>query len=738
MNGVIPDRDLPHDVVIVPLDDARAVDPTLTGGKAAPLARAARAGLPVLPGFVIVSQQRTGPGTSTGPGTAGPPLTPGLSLRAAWEELSEGGRRPLVVRSSSVHEDSETSSMAGRFTSVLDVAGWDAFTAAVRTVLASADAAAAEGPERGRGEASVPRDAGADGTDAGDAAMAVLVQPMVHAVAGGVLFGADPVEGRTDRTLISAVRGGPDALVGGSVSGTRYQLSSLGRLLHIEPYERRGDRTLGAGRLYRLVRMERRARRIFGGPQDMEFGFDSADRLWLFQSRPITAMAACPPRGARLLGPGPVAETFPGVLQPMEEDLWVAPMARGLTAALDIAGAVPRRRLATRPVVTTVGGRVAADLGLLGAVPPRHPALALLNPLPGARRLSAAWRVGRLSATLPALGIDLLADVDKQLASMSSPAQAGRSELVAALAWGRSTLVALHAQESLAGALLGSGSGLTAVAEALSVLDEARSNKIPDHEVVLRSPVVLALTPPALGVPPRLPTTVGPAGLPRGVGALPLREGLRLRIRWVQEMQSRVMWELAERMVRTGRLQDRASIRLLRWPELMGALEGKPLPADLPERTPRPDAQPLPAAFRLADGVPVADTTRDRRSSAGQGAGGGRGSGTAWDGTGVRPRDAVLVTRTLDPALAPLLPGLAALVAETGSALSHLAVLARENGVPTAVGVPGALERFRPGTRLAVDGITGEVRAEAGEQPTAVTRATVSAIALRESEVTRP
>lgn len=71
----------------------------------------------------------------------------------------------------------------------------------------------------------------------------------------------------------------------------------------------------------------------------------------------------------------------------------------------------------------------------------------------------------------------------------------------------------------------------------------------------------------------------------------------------------------------------------------------------------------------------------------------------------------VLVARTLDPGLAPLLAGLGGLVAETGSVLSHLAILARELGVPTVVGVAGALDRFPPGTVVVVDGTAGEVTA---------------------------
>jgi pyruvate,water dikinase len=74
------------------------------------------------------------------------------------------------------------------------------------------------------------------------------------------------------------------------------------------------------------------------------------------------------------------------------------------------------------------------------------------------------------------------------------------------------------------------------------------------------------------------------------------------------------------------------------------------------------------------------------------------------------PAGSVLVVDTLDPRLAPVLTGLAGLVAATGSPLSHLAILAREHGVPTVVGVADAPRRFRPGTELLVDGTTGEVR----------------------------
>jgi phosphoenolpyruvate-protein kinase (PTS system EI component) len=48
--------------------------------------------------------------------------------------------------------------------------------------------------------------------------------------------------------------------------------------------------------------------------------------------------------------------------------------------------------------------------------------------------------------------------------------------------------------------------------------------------------------------------------------------------------------------------------------------------------------------------------------------------------------------------------------------LSHLAILAREYGVPTVVAVHDALQRFPAGARLLVDGTTGEVRRLDGEE----------------------
>ncbi|MFB6392299.1 PEP/pyruvate-binding domain-containing protein [Polymorphospora lycopeni] len=75
----------------------------------------------------------------------------------------------------------------------------------------------------------------------------------------------------------------------------------------------------------------------------------------------------------------------------------------------------------------------------------------------------------------------------------------------------------------------------------------------------------------------------------------------------------------------------------------------------------------------------------------------------------VRPGD-ILVCRFTDPAWTPLLRIVAAVVTETGGALSHAAIVAREQGIPAVLGVPGAMDRLPDGATVTVDGATGTVR----------------------------
>ena len=80
----------------------------------------------------------------------------------------------------------------------------------------------------------------------------------------------------------------------------------------------------------------------------------------------------------------------------------------------------------------------------------------------------------------------------------------------------------------------------------------------------------------------------------------------------------------------------------------------------------------------------------------------------------VHPGD-ILVARATDPAWTPLFGVVAAVVTETGGALSHAAIVAREVGIPAVLAVPGALEHLVEGTEVQVDGARGTVTPCAGE-----------------------
>lgn len=658
-SGTIADRP-----GVVSLDDG-VVRPDLLGAKAANLARARAAGLPVLEGFVIppamAARLAVRPRSEQS--------TDLDAVRSAWGALSRAGAHPVVVRSSSLTEDTATSSQAGVFESVVDVHGWDDFLDAVRTVTAS-----------GGGEA-----------------IAVLVQRHLDPARSGVLFTTDPVSGRADRLVVAVVEGGPQALVSGAASGTRLVLDRRARVV-----ERSHRSPLRFGARTALVRMARRAEALLGGPQDIEWAIDTTGRLHLLQSRPITTAFAVP--DGPVFGPGPVAETFPDPLRALEQDLWLTPLREALRVVLTLTGGAPRRALDRSPVVIAVDGRAAIDLDLLEGSSTRRRGMALLDPRPPARRLRVAWQVGRLRSGLPGLIDDLVVEIDRQLVAVPPLASLDEQTLLQILERTRESLRAAHGYELLAGTLT-ADAGVTVAELGLAATAAGRRRGLADDAIIAAEPSALALLPPSIGPLAALPDVpLAGASVAADLGP---REALRLRIRWLHELSSRAACALGARLGADGRLPAPHAVADIDLPTLTQAVQSgvRVAPGATPASSP-----PLPSRFRLTStGQPVALHERRGRTD-GTGAGGGRGSGIVVQGPNP-PSGSVLVVATLDPRLAPVLGDLGGLVAETGSPLSHLAILAREHGVPTVVGVDDALHRFPPGTELLVDGSTGEVRA---------------------------
>lgn len=185
---------------------AAQAGPAVAGGKGWQLGRLAGFGLPVPPGFVIQAVPVAGR-------HRGEPL-PAAQLKALADELArrDWADRPLAVRSSAASEDSAAASFAGIYRSHLNVLGFDALVAAVQDVMDSAgDSAALAYRER----------MGLGGTSN---AMAVVVMPLLPAVASGVAFTIDPITGCEDQIVIHANWGFGEALVAGQIEGDEYRL----------------------------------------------------------------------------------------------------------------------------------------------------------------------------------------------------------------------------------------------------------------------------------------------------------------------------------------------------------------------------------------------------------------------------------------------------------------------------------------------------------------------------------
>ena len=594
----------------------------------------------------------------------------------------------LVARSSSVVEDTVDSSMAGQFESVIGIEGFDAFVAAVDEVLASRQRAGAA-----------------------DEPIAVLVQPLIEPASGGVMFGIDPVTGRTDRRLISAIEGGPDPLVSGEVDGSRYLVDDRATILE---FERNDGAELTATDIRGLVALSDRVAAVFGAPQDVEWAIAEDGHLWLLQSRPVTTEIRGVPAGP-IYGPGPVAETFPEPLTELESDLWVPPLREAVAEAVRLAGTATPAEVRASEIVVVVNGHVAIDLRLAGELVPRITLLQRLNPVPGARRLRGSWRVGRLRAALPSLAEHLVDRVDADLQAVPALDGLTSRQLFALIQRSRTVLRALHAHEILMGMLTETGDNrMTGASVALRVLVEARQDGLSDSEIVLRSPAVLALTPPRISPCLELPAEataidLGGNGQNANDNGI-LREALRLRVRWLQELSGRAAWTLGERLTASGELDRPELIRHMTLDHLEAVATKRAVVVPALVNTHEAGfGPPLPASFQLSDrGRPIR-TQCFQEVGGGTGAGGGVARGPVTYDADAPPSGSVLVTTTLTPGLAPLLGRLEGIVAETGSVLSHLAILAREAGVATVVGYSGALDDLPEGVTVTVNGDTGQV-----------------------------
>ena len=262
-----------------------ATDAGRFGGKAAQLAAARAAGLPVPDGWALewaevealVRQDTYAPDVDA-------------ALRAAVS-----GCGPVAVRSSAVGEDSEDASFAGTHLTVLGLVGGDAVADAVRRVFASAvDPGALAYRDRLAVDGAIR--------------MGVVVQQMVAADVAGVMFTRNPVTG-ADELVIEAGWGLGEAVVAGLITPDHLRADLDGRILERVvgekdlairltcdgtteetpvPPELAGTLCLGDEQVRKLHQLVRACNEVYAQTaHDIEFAF-AEGTLYLLQRRPIT------------------------------------------------------------------------------------------------------------------------------------------------------------------------------------------------------------------------------------------------------------------------------------------------------------------------------------------------------------------------------------------------------------------------------------------------------------------
>ena len=309
-------------------DELGVGDVAQAGGKGANLGELTKAGLPVPPGFVVVSgayleamdragiraelqkicdggdrddparlRERAAHGRDLLRG-AGMPDDLRAAVLSAYHQL--GARVRVAVRSSATAEDAADTSFAGMHESFTNVEGDDALIDAIRECWLSLFGDRVVSYRASQGITSEP-------------AIAVVVQEMVDAERSGVMFGADPATGDRERVVIEAAFGLGEVVVGGQVEPDYYVAAktptrvlsarvghkafAIRRDAHgVQQRETLSDdeadrRVLSDAEILALVELATRAEQHYGAPQDMEWAI-SGTRIALVQSRPITTLDA--------------------------------------------------------------------------------------------------------------------------------------------------------------------------------------------------------------------------------------------------------------------------------------------------------------------------------------------------------------------------------------------------------------------------------------------------------------
>jgi phosphohistidine swiveling domain-containing protein len=647
-----------HHGRILPLRSVAAQPVSRVGGKAAGLARARSAGLPVLDGWVVPSEAASGArAAAAGYAQTGRTAQAALAvmateldpaLRASLERAAGLLGGSLIVRSSTPLDDDPR--WSGAFGSYLDVAQGDVATAMLGcwASLFSRD---------------VTERAAACGVPVPELPLTVLVQPMMRFTAGGVaqLLPDGSVHG-------SVIEGGPGRLLSGRAGGRDFVVgggtglggpAQAGQQEHNEGQPRRDG-----GRLAAVAALSRQVYRQTGSDH-IEWGWLDGKAV-LLQCR--TVVPDPPGAAAGAHGHGAV-----------------------LAGAAGLIPAKPR-------LAAAAGGAVPGGATPEGDGHPLSPAAAW-----SARRLAAlaARCPGRLAdelilpwavacADLPG---DWMTRPDALAAGPDAPTRGGQA--------GKGPTASRAAGSSPTGSS-STGNGPTGNGTA----DEAATDVL---GVLCAELTAAAWARPAAAAMAEATATLRLLRAGLHPGALERLAALRpVDQRTAHEVLALIAGLGAE-LQRLGYSSRAAEVWRYRLADVRRMLAGTPAPRPLgPPMAPQWDGFLIAACTALG--------TRRTGTAAAPGVATGAPLFVAARGEIHAPtaRRVLVVARPL-PVFAPLLWGAAGLVSESGSPGAHLFDVARSLGVPAVADCPlgGAAERMADA--VTVDGGGGAVFALAGD-----------------------
>jgi phosphohistidine swiveling domain-containing protein/glycerol-3-phosphate acyltransferase PlsY len=309
---------------LLALDDS--LDAKVCGDKATKLSQLKRANFNVPSGWIVlhsegIENRESGIGNRESGienlGNTKESLIPNSLI----ENLKSKIQNRMIVRSSAVGEDGDTSSAAGQYQTIGPVFTEVELIDAINCCRQSYWTSEAIAYRRQR---QLP-----------DTQMAVLVQPYIDSKFAGVMFTRNPLDGGS-QIIIEALPGGAESVVGGQFTPVHLEID-ISTNPEVEPFDYAQDKLrrnqnietsqnpevepsrnqnietnsiIDKSIVAELVKLAQAIEAFFHGiPQDIEWSWDG-EKIWILQSRPITNLQ---PFWTRTIA----AEVIPGAIRPL-------------------------------------------------------------------------------------------------------------------------------------------------------------------------------------------------------------------------------------------------------------------------------------------------------------------------------------------------------------------------------------------------------------------------------------